>query len=310
MNTETIIAKTFLRVMLLGAFAGKAATPEATEYTTYTQTIEIDVPDLEREYNYFLMNDTHIFIENHEVKPEYADFVSTRISLFSLDGNTSAANFKEWIGGLDSKALDGIILNADIIDQLSLANLSYVSDIMDNQPLKYMYLMSDHDFTTSWTAPTESDYKEIDALMQANDFGEPFYTFEEDKFIILGMNLSWKSISDSALDALKKIFEKNKPIILVTHVPYDSLVNDDLAGVSREYKNDKVLLWGKRNDNQYYPQGAMDEFISMVASDDSPVVAIIGAHLHTDFQTDFTDSIPEYLIGPGYSGVRTLLKIK
>lgn len=310
MNTENIIAKTFLRVMLLGAFAGKAATPEATEYTTYTQTIEIDVPDLDREYDYFLLNDTHLCIANDEIKPEYTEVVLSRINYFSHNGKYACDNFKDWISNLDAIHLSGIILNADIIDQKSATNLSFVSDVMENQPLKYMYLMSDHDTCSDWMNLNENSRDTIDSIMAKNGYGEPFYTFEEDKFIILGMNLSWKSISDSALDALKKIFEKNKPIILVTHVPYDSLVNDDLAGVSREYKNDKVLLWGKRNDNQYYPQGAMDEFISMVSSDDSPVVAIIGAHLHTDFQTNFTDSIPEYLTGTGYSGVRTLLKIK
>lgn len=277
--------------------------------TEYTNEIVIHVPEVSREYDYFLLNDMHIFIENSEINEDRTDLVRNRINEFSYEGKTSAENFADWIGNLPEKNLDGVILNADIIDQRSVANLEFVTDKLHNLSIPWMYLMSDHDYATEWTTITDEGSAEISKIVEAEGYDRGIYYFEEEGFIILGINKSWMSISEETLSEIKNLWNKNKPIILVTHVPYDSVIADDLADLSREVKGDRVLLWGINEGDYYYPSEPMLEFLNMISEESSPVVAIISAHLHTSYNTMFNDNISEYIVGTGYSGVRTLIRV-
>lgn len=298
-----------LRKSLLVAFLGLVAIMSAAcSKTETTNEIVIEIEGLDKEYNYFLLNDTHLFIGDDEINPEYNDLIVSRINEFSLDGYASSQNFDKWVSGV-GKDYDGIILNADIIDQKSYANMAHVKNVLSKAKVPYMYLMSDHDLATEWTIVSDDYQAKIDEINEEMGFGKAYYTFEEEGFIILGISYSWMSISESTLNDIKNIFAKNKPVIIISHVPYDSVVSSEISDKSRELKGDRVLLWGIGNDNFYYPNEYMTEYLNMVMAENSPVVAVVGAHLHTDLSTMLTDRIPEYLTGTGYSGVRTDLKL-
>lgn len=299
-----LIRKSFISLLIL--FVALSIT--ACAKTETTNEIVIEIEGLNREYNYFLLNDTHIFIGDDEIHPDFNNLVVSRIDEFSLNGYASSQNFDKWVTGVGTD-FDGIILNADIIDQKSYANLKHVSNVLLKAKVPYMYLQSDHDLATDWTI-VSSDYQaKIDEINEEMGFGEPYYTIEEKEFIILGINYSWMSISEQTLNEIKEIFAKGKPIIIVTHVPYDSLVSSEISDKSKEVKGDKVLLWGTSPDDYYYPNQYMLEYLNMVTADDSPVVAVVGAHLHITLSTMLTDTIPEYITGTGYGGVRTDLKL-
>jgi len=298
--------KPFLRLLTVAIVLIFSGCGNVTETTN---EIVIEIEGLTREYNYFLLNDIHLFIGDDEINPEYNDLVVSRINEFSYDGMTSAQNFDKWLSNLGHK-YDGVILNADITDQLSEANLRHVSDVLKRVKVPYMYLQSDHDLATDWTVLSESNMAAIEDINNEMGFGYDFYVFEEDKFIILGINRSWTSITEATLSEITPYFAKEKPIIIISHVPYDSLVSTEIGDVSMELKGGRKLLWGYNEGDYYYPQPAMASFLGMVTAADSPVVAVIGAHLHTGLDTMLTDTIPEYLTGTGYSGVRTNLKIK
>lgn len=277
--------------------------------TDYTNEIVINIPGIDREYRYFLLNDTHIFIEDDEISEEYKELVTARVNEFSLDGHTSAENFKTWIRGLDEENLDGIILNADIEDQLSKANITYVRDVMKEVKIPYMYLMSDHDYATDWTYLNEDNYKAAYEVIETEGYDRPYSCFEEEGFIILGINRTWVNIAEETLNDIKNILAKGKPVIIISHVPYDSMVSDALSDISKETKNNRVLLWGFDADCEYRPNEYMEEYLKLISSPDSNVAAIIGAHLHTIASVAFTEDIPEYLTATGYGGTRTLVRI-
>lgn len=277
--------------------------------TEFNNEILISIPGIDKEYDYALLNDTHLFIGDDEIIPEHNQLVVNRINEFSLDGKTSAQNFDLWISNLDKRTISGLILNADIVDQLSYANLNHVQTVLDHTKVPYMYLQSDHDLATDWTNPSAEDYEKIHKIQDHLNLNKGIYTFEEEGFIVLGINYSWMSISKETLDEIRHELSKDKPIIIITHVPYDSLVSDDLRNLSKEVKNDRVLLWGTRGDNYYYPNEYMKEYLELISAEDSPVVAVISAHLHTTFETNMTENIKEYVTGTSYSGVRTLIKV-
>lgn len=270
--------------------------------------IEIKIPGLTRDYNYYLVNDMHIFIGDDEINPDYNELVVSRINEFSLDGNASSQNLDKWLSGV-GKGYDGMILNADILDQLSSANITHLGNVLKRVKVPYMYLQSDHDLATDWTILSDKDRDLIENVSDEMGFGKPYYTFEEESFIIVGINNSWRSISEETFKELKALFDKGKAIILITHVPYDSIVSDEIREKSKELKGGRVLVWGMGAENYYYPNESMRDFLNMVYADDSPVVAVIGAHLHTELTTMLTDKIPEYITDTGYSGTRTNIHI-
>lgn len=293
--------------LLIVCFAVLLLLP-ACRKTETTNEIVIKIKGLDREYDYFLLNDMHIFIGDDEVTPEYNELVASRINEFTYENLASSQNLDLWLSNL-GKGYDGVILNADILDQLSAANLSHLKKVLSNVKVPYMYLRSDHDVATDWTTLSEAQRGEIDIINNEMGLNDEIYTFEENHFIIIGINMSWLNISESALNRIKDLFSKGKPVIIVTHVPYDSKVSDEISNISKEMKGGRVLLWGTGPENYYYPDSNMREYLDMVYSDSSPVVAVIGAHLHTDLSTMLTDTIPEYIISPGYSGTRTKLRI-
>lgn len=56
-------------------------------------------------------------------------------------------------------------------------------------------------------------------------------------------------MSEAAIEQVKEILDK--PIIAITHAPYDSVVDRSLDEVSRAVWGDRNLTWGK--DANYMP---------------------------------------------------------
>ena len=275
----------------------------------FTKEITIEISGLEKEYNYAIVNDIHLFVADDEIREEYEELVHSRIDYFSLNGKTSAQNLREWARGLSPKKVDGLVLNADILDQLSYANLQCLDEILEEVKVPFMYLQSDHDCATDWTDLSLEDCEKIDEIRQRRDFGKAYYTFETDEIIILGISYSWMSVSEDTLLRLREEFAKGKPIILVTHVPYDSVVSSELRDLSARTHNNQILLWNKDGDSACVPTPAMRELLNMVYDEHSPVVAVISAHLHEEAEVKLTDSITEYVLNTGYSGNRALLHL-
>lgn len=69
----------------------------------------------------------------------------------------------------------------------------------------------------------------------------------------MGINMNTSQISDTALQQIEDAFRLNKPIVVVAHVPFDSVVDNDLANVSKEAWQDRVLLWGNKEEDCYIP---------------------------------------------------------
>ena len=275
--------------------------------TEYTNEVVIEIPGVGREYDFFVLNDTHFFIGDDEVDMDYNALVCERINQFSLDGVPAAQNFEKWISELDTRHLDGIILNGDIIDQLSFANLDHVRKCMEGVNIPWMYLQSDHDLACDWTNPSEEDFTNIADIQEKMNLNEGIYFFEEDEFVILGLNYSWMSISEETLSKIKDVWALGKPIILISHVPFEQKDSLELSDISKELKNGQSLLWGY--DDYYYPNEYMAEFMNMIYAEDSPIVAVISAHLHTAYEGMLDEKTPVYILDTGYGGTKTLLRI-
>ena len=101
---------------------------------------------------------------------------------------------------------------------------------------------------------------------------------------------------------------EDKPIILTMHVPLKSQVNDGLSDASKTVWQDRALLW--ETDFFYSPDEVTQQFLDMVFAEDSPVVAVIGAHLHFAYDDQLTEKIPQYVFDASFKGTVGMITVK
>lgn len=297
--------------VLLTACVLLAGCGKDADFSKYIKKKEIviDLPKVSSEYTLAVINDVHLWVEDDEISKEQKDHVHERVESF-LDGSgkTSAERFAAKMKALAGEKIDGLILNADIVDQMSAANLKYVCNALDLCKTDYMYLRSDHDLAFEWLSMDSENWADIVECGSNYALDEAFYELEYEEFIVLGINSSHESIGEETLGQIKKVFAKGKPIILFSHVPYafsDMEAYKDIPKADGRYK-----VWGKTRDCYYVADGPMAEYLEMVTADDSPVVAVFAAHLHGAYEGKINDKITEYVLPPFYEGNIAYITVK
>ena len=118
---------------------------------------------------------------------------------------------------------------------------------------------------------------------------------------------STDNLSASALEQMKSLFAKGKPIILLTHVPVKSLVDDSLAQQSREVWGERELTWGQ--GCYHGPDEQTAEFLNMLYAPDSPVVEILCGHLHFTWDGQVTETVHQHVFSPAFEGVMGVITV-
>jgi hypothetical protein len=104
------------------------------------------------------------------------------------------------------------------------------------------------------------------------------------------------------------VLETDKPIIVLTHVPYNSTLGDDMERFSESVKQNRKLIWGI--DCYYYPHEMMLNFLNGVYDPTTRVEAVLSGHLHAEYETMLTEQVVQYVLPPSYLGVVTIIEIK
>lgn len=269
-------------------------------YVSNVNNINIIIPSVDKSHTYLVLNDSHIWADanDSEIMDDWKEVVRGRVSESFLNANgiDAKTSFSKIIQSVDLLDVDGLILNSDIIDQMTVKNLEFIKSELDKVKTPYIYLRSDHDIARDWTICDEETVLTLESDMNVKD---SIYTIEEEGYIILGINDSWENITAETLERIKEVFAKGKPIIIFSHVPYMSMVDekflDDIVDGAGRY-----LVWGE--GCYYQPDENMKAYLDMVYADDSPVVAVVSAHLHRNYTVKLTDTVTEYILAPFYEG--------
>lgn len=268
---------------------------------------EINIPDLKKEYKLIVVNDQHIIVPDGDYVADKSEEINQRIALFSdADGKTSSETWPEIVDAINVEKPDGVILNGDMVDFFSEANLNCLMDGVKRIDAPVMYNRADHDlgiwysdiYTDEDVQQREKKAWEMEDVM-AQDF---------DEFIVVGINNNTSQLSEAGLQKVKEIWAEGKPIILTLHVPLKSTVDDGLSDASKAVWQDRALLWG--TDCFYSPDEVTQQFLDMVFAEDSPVVAVIGAHLHFTYDDQLTEKIPQYVFDASFKGTVEVLTVK
>ncbi|MBP5638172.1 MAG: metallophosphoesterase [Victivallales bacterium] len=274
----------------------------ATKLGLTFETVEIEVEGLKKNYAFLWIADYHIIAEDlSEVEEKSVNVVKNRIGHFlnPNNGKTSLENWLPLIDCLNKSGADAVLFGGDICDFGSLACIRVLKDGMQKLTIPYMYARADHDVRPWWLASQNTEAS--NELEKSIDGYEPVQVMEFDDLMIVSFNTSTSNVSEEGLNRFKEAYAKRKPIIFVTHVPINSLVDQSLANIcmGRDTKR-RNLTWG--TDTYYKPNAQTKELLDMVCAEASPVKAVLAGHLHFSWHGMLTKSISQHLFHPSFKG--------
>ncbi|MBQ6812693.1 MAG: metallophosphoesterase, partial [Agathobacter sp.] len=275
------------------------------EYVTEVKEETIIIPGLKQEYKFLYISDLHIIIPNEEVSQMYVETVQQRFNEMAINQN----GYKAWeiydklIESINKTDIDGVLMGGDMLDYLSCANWSHMEQGLVSLTVPYLFATADHD-----TQPYYTDYIGEAKIQLQNSISQGLVdTLEYDEFIILSINESTSNLNELVLGEIEKVFEIGKPVILVIHVPLNSSVDNGLAKTSENCWGGRKLLLGE--GCTYYNE-QVGKLLQMINASDTPVVAVLGGHLHFEYICMLNQNVKQYIFEPAYTGEVQLFTIK
>lgn len=285
--------------------------------------VVINVPEMKGKDTYLFMTDNQA---NFDLTREDLGWFGTADARIFKDENgvSAAENFDKWMEYANESKVDMVLMGGDIIDFYSTNNIDILEDKIKQLDMPFLYTYGNHDSYVPWEnsfCDDETKFKQLFA-----EGNTDIQVIEKENYNIVSIRNyqvnGTAQVSLEALEQFKLVYEEGKPIILLCHVPIytekaDGLYETatDVYGTAfKQYDAgdfgvvDESLLMGENCG--YELTDASREFLDLVLSDDSPVVAILSGHLHKEWSGYITDNIYEY-VGPGaYENEGTLVYIE
>ena len=268
---------------------------------------------LQKEYTILTLNDLHMEAMDITVMEPYRQIVHERYAGFC--SGTGVKNIDMWNGLssiIDSYQADGVCFLGDMIDYNSDTTVDLLGIGMEEISAPCMYLRADHDLGIWYT---DGMLTIEDAIANSSNVApwSDIYVQDYEEFFIVGWNNSTSQLTEVGLQQAKEIFEQakelNKPIILLTHVPINSLIDVGLETQARQYDSQgRAKLWGR--DCLYQPDQVTEEFLEMLVADDTPVRAVFAGHLHFPYAVNIRENVPEYVMEPAFYGGIGVIRLK
>lgn len=264
--------------------------------------VTIDLPGVENSYELLFVSDMHILTVDESVYEDHIPVAQNRYeNMFrSSTGTYSKDTWKALSSVIDDWQADALIMGGDMMDFVSPGNVALFQEGLNQISTPYMYLRADHDLGTWYSASlTEEDALELHRGICSY---EDMYVMEFQDFYVLGWNNSTGQLTEAGLATAQDIWDDGKPIILVTHVPINSIVDNGLAETAANIDpQGRVKLWGY--DCLYQPgEYTTATFLEMLYDAQSPVEAVLSGHLHFKYTVPLTEQTMEYVFAPAFAG--------
>ena len=265
--------------------------------------------------SYLVLNDAHTNFDAYssDVTADCTETAEGRYTWAQTGTGVHAEDTWQNVAALiDYLGTDGVLMAGDMVDYASHENYELFSYGLEKFATPIMYVRADHDRGIWHNSDGSYNYEDAAQAQSALAEDEAIMTIEQDDYIILGWNDNTGNIGEDGLAKAKEVFEEaeaqDKPIILVCHVPLESLLDDGLVEASKEFdEQGRVRLWG--DQGMYQANEYSAELLNMILADDSPVVAVLCGHLHFEYTTQLTDRITEYVLAPMFQGNITRVHI-
>jgi len=206
---------------------------------------------------------------------------------------------------------DVIVHTGDLIDFVSKANVEKAREILKND--KIFFIAGNHEYSQYMGEAWEDNAYRMNSYMQMGyGFGVPmfFNSRVTGSVNIVGMDNSYYLFENWHLERLKAEVKKGLPIILAFHDPifeqslYDFHMTEHpaectyLVGCDEEH----LMPYNEFRAVQQRPDAPTLKMIDYIKNE--PLIkAILTGHLHFSFESNLTDSLPQFVTGGSYENV-------
>ncbi|MCR4587489.1 MAG: metallophosphoesterase [Lachnospiraceae bacterium] len=280
----------------------------APSYDFQIEDVYVVVPDLEKEYTIAWVSDLHM-LSDHEsaddITEEALETIEERYEELSIteDGVHGEELLPEIVDYLNYANPDAVIFGGDILDYCSRHQIDLLKTEFDRlrfKPEQMLYLRSDHDCGVWYSGEALSQEEAYKMHKEIDGYDPEQIYIDLDEIRIVGVNLSYKNLSDEDLKYTLAAYETDKPIIAATHVPYYSTTDVTLAEYSQEVRN-TLYYWGPVSD--YVPDGNTQKLFEKIYAEPSQVVQVLAGHMHAPWDGYINFTTPEHIFSPVFDGV-------
>ena len=274
-------------------------------------TATVVIPGLTEEYKFLHVTDTHVSAFSEADRKAWTatrlQYNTARRNSFMADGLFAEERFPLLFDYAGEIGADGMFLTGDLIDFPSEKNISLLYENVGRFNGKSIYCLGNHDWNYSDDYMTGNSVTVNRPLFNDLTNGDPYFSYEEyDGFIVAAIDNSSDVVTDDTVNKFLSLYEKNKPIILLLHVPFHA---DTLAP-------DVMKTWGGRNITM--GPGAMGSdwgsvirlYNAVCVAEDTPVVAVFTGHIHFNHEDVFPNGVPQYVTSTGYTGNCRVVTVK
>lgn len=302
--TSCVLLCFILTVTACSAVQNKDISDSLSENAAFNgvNNISITVPGIKKEHKIAVINDLHVIIPNDEVAPDAEANVNGRVQMFTnANGVTSKDAFQSLIDALNVSDVDAVLFGGDLIDFYSVANREFINAGLAKLEKPYIYVGADHDFNGYYT---NSPGIAPDIAIEIEE--NPVYTLELDDITLLGINNSTSQLTESAEKQISDVLSKGKPVIVITHVPFEPVSDKGLGEASEKAWGDRKLYWGE--SAFYVPDEVTKRVINTIYTADN-IKGVVAGHMHFRYDGMLTDKIPQHVTDAAYKGAPTVLTI-
>ncbi len=206
---------------------------------------------------------------------------------------------------------DLLVHTGDLMDFVSHANVERAREILKNEGI--FFIAGNHDYSQYVGEAWEDNAYRMNSYMQMGfGLGVPmfFSSREVGGVNIVGIDNSYYRFASWQIWRLKKEAEKGLPIVLAFHDPlfeeslyeyHKERIPEDctyLVGCDEEH----LLSYSEFRAVQQRPDEPTLEMIDYIKSE--PLIKLIlTGHLHFSFESNITDSLPQFVTGGAYDGI-------
>lgn len=265
----------------------------------------IHINGLSKEYRIIFIADTHLSLCDERDSLLLDKSARRRNQMYAEAGFYPEEALDSLFLYVKEQKPDLLILGGDILDSAMYASIDYLKAGLEKMNIPYIYSLGNHDFEYGYEYFSDIAYNMyLPRLTQLSTSANGFQIIETDDFNILAVNDDCSQIPPAALEALRDLKKRHKPIITITHVPIQPLEDDTLLELTKqiwgisESGNSKVLM----GFDSVTPNETTVAFINEVCADDSPVVLNLSGHIHFYHKDILGPNTTQIVTGAGYKG--------
>lgn len=272
-----------------------------------TQEITIPISGLSKKYKIAWVSDLHLIAEADRKNS------TTAQNRYDNDFYTSGTHSDEWLKQivtfLNNGNFDAVIFGGDMVDQGTAESIKLFKNYYDQINIsKKMYVRADHDYLYNLYG-TSGNQGSITATSS-------IYSFSIENVTFIGIDYSNKDLSSDAYSTLKNKIEGSSNVIIATHVPYESKVNNGLKDKSMSIRN-RLYYWQSldSSDSTYYYannyNANMNNYFNNYIYKNSNVKYVLSGHMHASWNGLISSNgLKEQVFEPAYNGYVGIINLE